>query len=230
MKKLPYIFFAVLAASCQTSSPSTTAPAAATPQGHLAAKQDVPQRLAQLPRTVIDYDRSLLNDEEKRVVEKLIEASKFIDEIYWLQVSEQNPEYRRRLAAQADDSPLERDAYEYFLANRGRWDRLAKDEPFIEPFGEEGRKPEGAAFYPPDMTKDELERYIAAHPEQKDALQGLFTVVRREGDRLVAIPYSQYLPAASPVRCLPTARGRGNHLERHAPRLPDQARLRVWQG
>jgi hypothetical protein len=190
MKKLFLVLFAVFAGSCQTSAPSST-PAAATPQGHLAAKQDVPQRLAQLPRTVIDYDRSLLNDEEKRVVDKLIEASKFIDEIYWLQVSEQNPEYRRRLASQSD-SPLDRDAYDYFVANRGRWDRLANDEPFIEPFGAEGRKPEGAAFYPPDLTKEELERYIVAHPEQKDALQGLFTVVRREGDRLVTIPYSQY--------------------------------------
>jgi hypothetical protein len=41
------------------------------------------------------------------------------------------------------------------------------------------------------MTKEELERYVAAHPEQKDALQGLFTVVRRQGNDLVAIPYSR---------------------------------------
>jgi hypothetical protein len=207
MKKLFPAFlaflFALLASACTSSSPArnpvTNAPvdaptnaAAEMPRGHLAAKQDVPQRLAQLPPTVIDYDRSLLNDEEKRVVEKLIQASKFIDEIYWLQVSEQNPEYRRRLASQAKDSPLDRDAYEYFLANKGRWDRLAQDEPFLEPFGAEGKKPEGAAFYPPDMTKEELEHYVADHPEQKDELQGLFTVVRRSGGKLTAIRYSQY--------------------------------------
>ena len=192
MKKLFLLLSVVVVAACQTSTSPSNAPAVATPQGHLAAKQDVPQRLAQLPRTVIDYDRSLLNDEEKRVVEKLIEASKFIDEIYWLQVSEQNTEYRRRLASQAKDSPLDHDAYDYFLANRGRWDRLAQDEAFIEPFGAEGRKPEGAAFYPPDLSKEEFERYVTEHPDQKDALQGLFTVVRRDGKRLVAIPYSQY--------------------------------------
>ena len=63
---------------------------------------------------------------------------------------------------------------------------------FIEPFGAAGAKPAGAAFYPPDLTKEEFERYVAAHPEQKDALQGLFTVVRRDGANLVAIPYSRH--------------------------------------
>jgi len=31
------------------------------------------------------------------------------------------------------------------------------------------------------LTKDELEKYIAAHPDKKDELQGLFTIVRRDG-------------------------------------------------
>ena len=191
MKKLFAALAALLPLACTTMTPTPTQPATETPRGHLAALPDTPQRLAQLPETVIDYDRSLLDENERQVVAKLIEASKFIDEIYWLQVSESNPEYRRKLEAQANDSPLDRAAYEYFLVNRGRWDRLAEDEPFIEPFGAEGHKPAGAAFYPPDLTKEEMERYIAAHPEQKDALQGLFTIVRREGDRLVTIPYSQ---------------------------------------
>ncbi len=197
MKKLlPLLLLSIVLFACkapETAAPATSTTATAQPAaGHLAVKPDVSQRLAQLPRTPIDYDRSLLNDEEKRVVEKLVEASKFIDEIYWLQVSEQNPEYRQRLEAQAKDSPLDRDGYEYFLANKGRWDRLAQDEPFIEPFGEAGKKPEGAAFYPADMKKEELERYVAAHPDQKEALEGLFTVVRRDGDKLKTIPYSQF--------------------------------------
>ncbi|MFP5247750.1 MAG: peptidase, partial [Thermoanaerobaculia bacterium] len=177
MKKLLAAFAALVPLACNTPMPQQMEPVATTPQGHLAVKQDVPQRLAKMPETVIDYDRSLLNDNERRVVEKLIEASKFIDEIFWLQVDESNPEYRTRLARQANDSPLDRAAYEYFLANRGRFDRIDEDEPFIEPFDQ--HKPAGAAFYPPDMTKEEFERYLAAHPEQKDELQGLFTVIRR---------------------------------------------------
>ena len=34
-----------------------------------------------MPRTVIDYDRSLLDDNERQVVARLIDASKALDEI-----------------------------------------------------------------------------------------------------------------------------------------------------
>jgi hypothetical protein len=206
MKKLIVAALTSLTFACASGSgPDATPAAAAPPAGALEVLPGVELRLRQLPKTVIDYDRSLLNENEREVVAKLIEASKFIDEIYWLQVSEQNPEYRKRLAMQAGRSARDQAAYDYFLAHRGRWDRLAKDEPFVEPFGAAGHKPEGAAFYPLDMTKAEMETYIAAHPEQKDALQGLFTVVRRQGDRLVTIPYSvqyrEYLePAAARIR------------------------------
>jgi len=178
MKRL--LIALVLAAACQKATmiqPSTAAPA-----NSLTIAPDVAQRMAQLPPTVIDYDHSLLDDNERQVVAKLIEASKQIDEIYWRQVSEKNPALRGQLAKQ-DGA-----AYAYFVANKGPWDRLKGDEPFI---GTE-KKPAGAAFYPPDMTKDELEKYVAAHPDAKDSLQGLFTVVRRDGAKLVGIPYSTY--------------------------------------
>jgi hypothetical protein len=178
MKRLLIVL--VVAAACQKAEmtqPSTSAPANA-----LTIAPDVAQRMAQLPRTVIDYDHALLDDNERQVVAKLIEASKQIDEIYWRQVSEKNPALREQLAKQGGA------AYDYFVANKGPWDRLKGDEPFI---GTE-KKPAGAAFYPSDMTKEEFETYVAAHPEKKDELQGLFTVVRRDGANLVAIPYGTY--------------------------------------
>jgi hypothetical protein len=190
MKKLLAVL-AVLPLACSSTMTPSPQPAATASEGRLDVLPDTPQRITQLPKTRIDYDRSLLNENERRVVAKLIEASKFIDEIYWLQVSEDNLRLREQLAAQSRLSALDRAGYDYFLANRGRWDRLAQDEPFIEPFGPAGRKPDGAAFYPADMTKEEFERYVAAHPEKKEALQGLFTVVRRQGSDLVAVPYSR---------------------------------------
>jgi hypothetical protein len=189
MKKLLLLaaVFAVLA--CQQKTETAAPPAAQAGNGaKLEVKADTPQRLAQLPRTVVDYDHALLNAEEQQVVAKLVEASQSIDEIFWLQVSEQNPELRTRLQQQASASDLDRAGYEYFLANKGKWDRLKQDEAFIAPFD---RKPEGAAFYPADITKEELEKYVAAHPDQKEALEGLFTVVRRDGANLKTIPYSQ---------------------------------------
>ena len=163
---------------------------------------DIRDRLAQIPPTRIDYDRSLLNDEEKRVIDKLIEASKLMDQIYWLQVSERNAEWHAQLAPAAAVSPIHSAAMEYFAAMKGPWDLLKEAEPFIEGVGP---KPSGAAFYPLDMTKEEFERWIAAHPEDKDAFQGLFTVIRRQGSRLYAVPYSRYYnhlltPAAQRLR------------------------------
>ena len=186
MKKLLCLSLIVLALACK-ETPAPTPAETATDK--LEIKSDVPSRLAQMPRTVIDYDRALLNENERQVVAKLIEASQFIDEIFWRQVSEENPDLRARLEKQAGASALDRAGYDYFLANKGKWDRLKEDEAFIAPFD---KKPEGAAFYPPDITKEEFEKYVAAHPEQKEALEGLFTVVRRDGDKLKTIPYSQH--------------------------------------
>ena len=189
------IVLAGAAAACQTSTITTTTAAPHAAAAALTVAPDVAQRMAQLPRTVIDYDRSLLDDNERQVVAKLIEASKQIDEIYWRQVSEENPAWREQLAKQ-DGA-----AYDYFIANKGPWDRLQNDAPFVGTM----TKPAGAAFYPADITKEEFERYVAAHPAQKDALEGLFTVVRRDGTNLVAIPYSAFYkdfldPAAAKLR------------------------------
>jgi hypothetical protein len=194
MKRTLLLTAAILIAACQTA---TVAKREVAP--------DVAARLAQLPRTTIDYDRSLLNDEDRAVVAKLIDASKLIDELYWRQVAAENPKLREELAKQASMSPIDRAAYDLFIANKGRWDRIKSDEPFIAPFGGAGKKPEGAGMYPADMTKEEFERYVTAHPDQKDALQGLFTVVKREGDKLVTVPYAtEYrdflLPAAQRLR------------------------------
>jgi len=187
MKRL-ILLFAAVAAACQPK-PATTESSASTPVAATSSiAADTPQRLAQLPRTVIDYDRSLLDDNERQVVAKLIEASKQIDEIYWRQVSEDNPALRDKLTKQAGNSSLDRAGLDYFIANKGPWDRLKGDEPFMGTT----KKPAGAAFYPADMTKEELEKYVAAHSDKKDQLEGLFTVVRREGANLVGIPYGTY--------------------------------------
>src|SRR5213592_4426614 len=101
MKRAP-LAIALAMIACETAAPPG-----------LRIAPDVAQRVAQLPRTIIDYDRSLLDDDEKQVVAKLIEASKAIDELYWRQVSEFNPQWRARL--EKTGGP----AYEYFLANKG---------------------------------------------------------------------------------------------------------------
>jgi len=50
-------------------------------------------------------------------------------------------------------------------------------------------KSRGTDSYPADLTKEELEGYIAQHPNEKQALLDPLTVVQRDGDMLRAIPY-----------------------------------------
>ena len=184
MKRLAFLALAL--AACQTTTTPTPAPAVAPPTAAASSAT------AQLPRTVIDYDRTLLDDNERQVVAKLIDASKQIDEIFWRQVAEENPKWRTELAKQGGDT------YDWFLKNKGPWDRLKDDAPFVPGVG---KKPAGAAMYPADMTKDEFEKYVVAHPDKKEELQGLLTVVRRDGTALVGIPYHafyrDYLEAAA---------------------------------
>jgi len=193
---LPLLAFAL---ACQNNS-STPAPATpASPK--LAVAADTPKRLAQMPRTTIDYDRSLLSDSDRAVVAKLIDAAKQIDEIFWRQTSQDNPKWREQLAKQASASPLDQAGYDYFIVNKGPWDRLKSDEPFIGTT----KKPAGAGFYPADMTKEEFEKYVAAHPAQKDELTGLLTIVQRNGANLVGVPYRTHFaeflkPAAQSLR------------------------------
>ena len=178
---LPYILFLM---SCSHNS--------VTPEKTVQLVPDIQERLASLPETVVDYDRSLLNAEEQKVAAKLIEAARPIHDIFLRQVSEQNPILRSELAARANKAAFDRRGLRYFDLMMGPWDRLQHDAPFISPFGAAGAKPAGAGFYPPDMTAAEFEKWIAAHTEDQKSFQSLYTVIRRKEGRLAAIPYSEY--------------------------------------
>jgi len=48
----------------------------------------------------------------------------------------------------------------------------------------------GHGFYPAGLTKAELDAYIAAHPGEMAALMDGYTVVKRDGAKLVTTPYN----------------------------------------
>ncbi|MFN2386407.1 MAG: peptidase [Thermoanaerobaculia bacterium] len=190
----PRLFAALLLLSALASCRRAEQTVSAAPRARggadasaLKIAPDVPERLRRLPRTAIDYDRGLLDEKETRVVGLLIEASRLIDEIFLRQVSEENPRLREELRAAAGGDPAAAGALALFEIHKGPWDRLARNAPFVG----DRPKPAGAAFYPPDATKDEIETWIASHPADKQSFQSQFTVIRREGDRLAAIPYSR---------------------------------------
>ncbi len=146
--------------------------------------RSIRQKIRQFVPTDLTLDEGLLGDNDKQVLIKLVEAARYMDEIFLRQVSPHNPQVLRKL--EASETAESTDLLHYFHIMFGPWDRLDEHRPFI---GEE-QKPLGAGFYPPDLTKDEFESWLAEHPEDKEAFTSYYTSIRREGGRLVAVPYS----------------------------------------
>lgn len=149
-------------------------------------KDPMQAKIDQYALTEIKYDPNLLDEKEKVVVKKIYEAAKIIDELFFEQVYSKNGEIRTRLQNSTD--PKDKLLLQYFTINVGPFDRLDANLPFI---GAE-KKPLGANFYPEDMTKEEFENWIKAHPGDEKAFTSEYTVIRREGANLKAIPYTEY--------------------------------------
>lgn len=160
---------------------------------------DLAERLAKYKRVVIPFDKSKLPPRELQMVGKLVDASQYLDDIFWRQNDPEGLELYKRLekSQTARDSELRR----FLIINGGRFDLTNENKPFI---GTQPMSP-GRGLYPEGLTREELEKYVAAHPDQKDELYSPYTVIRRNGDRLEAIPYHvayrQFLiPAAKALR------------------------------
>jgi len=145
---------------------------------------DLEARVAKFEPAEIDFDDSVLEPWERAVITKLVAATDLVHAVFQQQVSPENPAWRQQLAQET--GPGAEAAKTYFDIMVGPWDRLEHDEPFLDV----GPKPPGAGYYPADLTKEEFDRWVESHPEQKEALTGYFTVIRRTSDGLDAVPYS----------------------------------------
>jgi len=148
--------------------------------------QKLQQMAARFAPTDITADLSKLSDADRRVLGKLVEASKIIDALFLRQVWSGNNELLMQLAR--DESPAGRARLHYFLINKGPWSRLDHNASFIPGVPP---KPAGASYYPETASKADLERWIQSLPEQDRArATGFFTVVRRAGGGFTLVPYN----------------------------------------
>ena len=142
------------------------------------------EKISRFVPVELKYDSAILNDREKMVLKYLYRASQVMDTIYLSQVYSKNFEILKSLKASGTE--ISKLQLQYFNIMGGPFDRLDQDKPFIgtEP------KPAGSNFYPENMTKDEFNNWIKEHPDDESAFTSTFTVIRKDGDKLVAIPYS----------------------------------------
>ncbi|MCP4089866.1 MAG: peptidase, partial [Gammaproteobacteria bacterium] len=144
-------------------------------------------QLAKLAPVTLKYNLSALSPEDKEVVGLLKQASDYMHTAFLRQVKENNEALLTELEKYrgTEDEPY----YEYFKLMSGPWDRL--DDNYL-PFINDMEKPLGAGFYPAGMTKEEFNAWLEANPGDSGAFTDPFTVIRREGNGLKAVAYSEY--------------------------------------
>jgi len=145
---------------------------------------DIEQRRAQFVEQSLTADVSHLSEGDRQALSHLVAAARSMDEIFRLQAWAGNPDFAPEVEALEGDGAQA--AQDYYRIMYGPWDRLVHYEPFL---GDTVRPP-GAGYYPEDMTAEEFEAWIEEHPEDREALTSLLTIVRRNGDGLAAVPYS----------------------------------------
>ena len=154
---------------------------------------DVEDQYAKFAEVKMDVDTSFLSDSERAVVNKLIEASGYLSEIYLRQRGENYPQLRTEIESKGTAAQLK-----MFDLHFGPCDGLEDDAVF---YGETPC-PKGGGFYPVDMSKEEFENHITANPADKEAFTSGYTVIRRDAEGgLTAVPYHEVyaqwlLPAA----------------------------------
>ena len=182
---LPLLLASAVCIGCAPTTGETGVRSAAAPADAAADDYDLRAQYAKLATIEMTPDTSFLTEEEREVVNLLIEASGYMDEIYLRQRGVQLPQLRETISRsrRADRDLL----VAMFDRNFGPWDEVAE----LRPFWGTQPMPEGAGFYPADLTRAEFDAYLAANPDQREALTSPYTVVERRGDGFVAVPYSQ---------------------------------------
>jgi hypothetical protein len=144
-------------------------------------------RVEQFAPVTLGFDSAGLTADQKTVLKKLVQASDVLDTVFRLQVWRDNLSFGARLANAT--GPGMDAARDYYAIMYGPWDRLQSDAPFLDV----GPKPEGAGFYPADMTRDAFGAWLADHPADSAAFTSYYTIIRRtDAGGLEAVPYSQF--------------------------------------
>jgi hypothetical protein len=147
--------------------------------------------LAELNRMIARFapvelhaDTSKLSAGDQKALAKLVDAARVIDHIFLTQVWSGNVALRAKLAA--DTSPLGKARLHYFDLNKGPWSELDEQVAFLP--GVPEKKLPGANFYPEDVTREELETWIASLPKaDQEGVRGFFTVIRHSEDHPLGI-------------------------------------------
>ena len=143
------------------------------------AAETAAQRLARWKPVDMPFGATGLTARERQMVDKLVEACRLLDDVYW----RQSDLAALDLYKSTPDPQVKR----LLMIMGSRWDLLDENRPFAA----DQAMPPGHELYPKELTRAQIEQYVRQHPEDKAAIYDPYTVVKRQGRRLVAVPYHQ---------------------------------------
>lgn len=168
MKKRVYILLGI---TCLFLFSCTSKNKTATPE-----KTEIEMKAESFVPFKLTTDLSVLTEKEKQMLPLLFKAAQIMDDLFWLEAYGD----KKTLLDTASDAALSK----FIQINYGPWERLNDNKPFVKGVGS---KPDGARFYPADMTKEEFDAW------DDTSKNSLYTMIQRnESGALVSIPYHQY--------------------------------------
>jgi hypothetical protein len=142
----------------------------------------------------IGADLSGLARNERDALARLVDAARIMDALFLRQVWAGNAAMLHELAQKAAmpvgprASRTAAARLHCFLINKGPWDRLSANAPFVPGAPP---KPPSANFYPAGAAKEDVQKWLdGLSAKARDAAAGFFTTIRRDGKGFTAVPYS----------------------------------------
>ncbi len=213
MPNLGVSFFLALLVLLMTPLTDAQTNRKASPQSTTTTLKVVPdlaQRVAKFKPVEMPFKPDGLSPRERQLVDKLVEACRYIEDIYWRQSDPEALTLYQQLAGSKDQR--DQDLRRYLFINASRFDLLEDNQPFVctqsEASANRGTCPPmnpGRGFYPHGLTREQVEQFIRQHPDKKPAIYDPHTVVHWKGNQLDGVPYhvayrSFLEPAATALR------------------------------
>lgn len=144
---------------------------------------DLKQRLARFRQVQMPFRPEALSAREQKMIAKLVDGSRWLENIYWRQVDPDGLALYQSLegSTNAEDIELRR----YLWINGSRFDLLNGEEPFVGT----SPMPRSPGFYPQGITREQVEQYVKDHPEKRAEIYSSTTVVRWHDKELEGLPY-----------------------------------------
>ena len=145
---------------------------------------DLASRLAKWRRVEMPYGASRLTENQRQVVDKLVDACRYLDDIFWRQSDPDALELYKSLEGRKDPAGVA--LRRFLMINGSRFDLLDDNKPFV------GSRPmpPGHWLYPPELTRTDVEAFVKSNHAARSEIYSPYTIVRHEDRDLAAIPYS----------------------------------------